>query len=153
MATPTNQLSPPQTHNAPRSRRRQRVINSCFECRRRKLRCSKSYPCSNCSRFSRNCVFVAFQDPQAQAAARAEAKSDGSASYRSQISDDDHTRLYFPNAAAASGPSDGGGPAPEPVSGVMLDGIFDADAEGSFSSLKSSDFLPTTNSTAAVVPS
>lgn len=153
MAAPTNHLSPTHTHNAPKSRRRQRVINSCFECRRRKLRCSKSYPCSNCSRFSRNCVFVAFQDPQAQAAGRAEAKSDGSASYRSQISDEDDTRLYFPNAVAASGPSDGGGLTPEPISGVMLDGIFDADAEGSFSSFGCLSILSTINSTAAVVPS
>lgn len=78
---------------------------------------------------------MAFQDPQAQAAARAEAKSDGSASYRSHVSDDDDTRLYFPNAGAPWGPSDGGGPTPEPVSEVMLDAMFDADAEGSFPSV------------------
>ncbi|KAL8754338.1 MAG: hypothetical protein Q9199_004409 [Rusavskia elegans] len=129
MATPNDRLSPANTQHAPKSRRRQRVINSCFECRRRKLRCSKTYPCYNCSRFSRNCLFVAFQHPQAPAAARAEAKSDGSASYPSRISDDDDARLYFPNAGAPSGPSDGGGPPPEPISEVMLDAMFDADAE------------------------
>ncbi|SPO00940.1 related to binuclear zinc cluster transcription factor that regulates the ratio between aurofusarin and rubrofusarin biosynthesis [Cephalotrichum gorgonifer] len=39
-------------------RRRMRVINSCLECRRRKLKCNKDNPCQNCVKFSRECVFL-----------------------------------------------------------------------------------------------
>lgn len=35
------------------------MITSCLECRRRKLKCNKSYPCSNCSKVGRDCVFLA----------------------------------------------------------------------------------------------
>lgn len=44
---------------------RGRGIKSCLECRRRKMRCSRSQPCQNCSRFSRNCHYVSFPDPYA----------------------------------------------------------------------------------------
>ncbi|OMP85869.1 putative transcriptional regulatory protein [Diplodia seriata] len=43
----------------PKIRRRNRLITSCLECRRRKLKCDKLHPCSNCTRFSRDCVFLA----------------------------------------------------------------------------------------------
>lgn len=39
-------------------RRRMRMITSCLECRRRKLRCNKSNPCTNCLRFSRDCFYL-----------------------------------------------------------------------------------------------
>lgn len=39
-------------------RRRMRMITSCLECRRRKLKCNKSQPCSNCIRFNRDCVYL-----------------------------------------------------------------------------------------------
>ena len=52
---------------APRIRRRNRMITSCLECRRRKLRCDKSHPCANCTRVSRDCVFLApALDPASQ---------------------------------------------------------------------------------------
>lgn len=35
------------------------MITSCLECRRRKLKCDKLNPCTNCSKFSRDCVFLA----------------------------------------------------------------------------------------------
>ncbi|KAL8871718.1 MAG: hypothetical protein Q9174_002507 [Haloplaca sp. 1 TL-2023] len=35
------------------------MITSCLECRRRKLKCDKSHPCTNCTRNSRDCVFLA----------------------------------------------------------------------------------------------
>lgn len=35
-----------------------RMITSCLECRRRKLKCNKSQPCSNCIRFNRDCVYL-----------------------------------------------------------------------------------------------
>ncbi|KAI4203370.1 MAG: hypothetical protein LQ350_001891 [Teloschistes chrysophthalmus] len=44
---------------APRVRRRNRMITSCLECRRRKLRCDKSHPCTNCTKNTRDCVFLA----------------------------------------------------------------------------------------------
>ncbi|TGO51393.1 hypothetical protein BCON_0162g00150 [Botryotinia convoluta] len=47
------------TGPAPRIRRRNRMITSCLECRRRKLKCNKSQPCSNCLKFARDCVFLA----------------------------------------------------------------------------------------------
>lgn len=43
----------------PRVRRRNRMITSCLECRRRKLKCDKSHPCTNCSKNSRDCLFLA----------------------------------------------------------------------------------------------
>ncbi|KAB5551279.1 hypothetical protein GE09DRAFT_964855 [Coniochaeta sp. 2T2.1] len=39
-------------------RRRMRMITSCLECRRRKLKCNKSQPCTNCVRFNRDCVYL-----------------------------------------------------------------------------------------------
>lgn len=51
----------------PRIRRRNRLITSCLECRRRKLKCDKSQPCGNCVKFSRDCLFLAPSlDPTAQ---------------------------------------------------------------------------------------
>ncbi|KAL2036736.1 hypothetical protein N7G274_010531 [Stereocaulon virgatum] len=41
---------------------RGRAIKSCLECRRRKMRCSRSQPCQNCSRFSRSCVYLPYPD-------------------------------------------------------------------------------------------
>lgn len=35
------------------------MITSCLECRRRKLKCDKSHPCTNCTKFARDCVFLA----------------------------------------------------------------------------------------------
>ena len=35
------------------------MITSCLECRRRKLKCSRSHPCTSCVKFSRDCVFLA----------------------------------------------------------------------------------------------
>jgi hypothetical protein len=43
----------------PRIRRRNRLITSCLECRRRKLKCDKQAPCTNCTRFRRDCLYLA----------------------------------------------------------------------------------------------
>lgn len=45
--------------SAAKIRRRNRMITSCLECRRRKLKCDKQSPCTNCSKFSRECMFLA----------------------------------------------------------------------------------------------
>lgn len=47
--------APPET----RVRRRNRMITSCLECRRRKLKCDKSHPCVNCTKGKRDCIFLA----------------------------------------------------------------------------------------------
>lgn len=44
---------------ASKVRRRNRMITSCLECRRRKLKCDKQSPCANCNKFSRDCMFLA----------------------------------------------------------------------------------------------
>ncbi|KAL8715855.1 MAG: hypothetical protein Q9220_000522 [cf. Caloplaca sp. 1 TL-2023] len=49
----------PATAGPSRVRRRNRMITSCLECRRRKLKCDKSHPCTNCTKNSRDCVFLA----------------------------------------------------------------------------------------------
>ena len=35
------------------------MITSCLECRRRKLKCDKSHPCTNCTKNARECLFLA----------------------------------------------------------------------------------------------
>ena len=35
------------------------MIASCLECRRRKLKCDKLHPCTNCSKYARDCMFLA----------------------------------------------------------------------------------------------
>ena len=51
----------------PKIRRRNRLITSCLECRRRKLKCDKQHPCTNCTKFNRDCVFLApALDPASQ---------------------------------------------------------------------------------------
>ena len=42
-----------------RVRRRNRLITSCLECRRRKLKCDRSAPCNNCRKNGRDCLFIA----------------------------------------------------------------------------------------------
>ena len=42
-----------------RVRRRNRMITSCLECRRRKLKCDKLHPCTSCAKSVRDCVFLA----------------------------------------------------------------------------------------------
>ncbi|KAK4549273.1 hypothetical protein LTR36_007732 [Oleoguttula mirabilis] len=50
-----------------RIRRRNRLITSCLECRRRKLKCDKEAPCTNCVRFKRDCLYLAPSlDPSSQ---------------------------------------------------------------------------------------
>ncbi|PNS21881.1 hypothetical protein CAC42_479 [Sphaceloma murrayae] len=51
--------APKESSGAPRIRRRNRVIASCLECRRRKLKCDKQAPCTNCAKFRRDCLYLA----------------------------------------------------------------------------------------------
>ncbi|EFQ99096.1 hypothetical protein MGYG_02110 [Nannizzia gypsea CBS 118893] len=47
-----------QPTTATKIRRRNRMITSCLECRRRKLKCDRLHPCTNCSKFKRHCLFL-----------------------------------------------------------------------------------------------
>ncbi|KAK2070485.1 hypothetical protein P8C59_004972 [Phyllachora maydis] len=47
-----------QAQQAKPIRRRMRMITSCLECRRRKLKCNKSQPCVNCLKFARECHYL-----------------------------------------------------------------------------------------------
>ncbi|EFX01835.1 fungal specific transcription factor domain containing protein [Grosmannia clavigera kw1407] len=40
------------------TKRRMRSIKSCLECRRRKLKCTKSQPCRNCAKADRLCLYL-----------------------------------------------------------------------------------------------
>lgn len=55
----TRQVALAPAAPAPRIRRRNRMITSCLECRRRKLKCDKSHPCANCVKSIRDCLFLA----------------------------------------------------------------------------------------------
>ncbi|KAL9113955.1 MAG: hypothetical protein Q9227_002089 [Pyrenula ochraceoflavens] len=55
----SNQSTPAQGSGSQRIRRRNRMITSCLECRRRKLKCDRLHPCTNCGKFGRDCVFLA----------------------------------------------------------------------------------------------
>lgn len=57
-----------RTQSTQRVRRRNRIISSCLECRRRKLKCDRGQPCTNCVKSSRQCLFIS---PSFDAAAQA----------------------------------------------------------------------------------
>jgi hypothetical protein len=52
----------------PRVHRRNRIISSCLECRRRKLKCDRGNPCTGCVKANRQCHFIS---PSFDAAAQA----------------------------------------------------------------------------------
>lgn len=97
------------------------------------MKCSKTFPCYNCSRFSRHCVFVAFDDLHIRASMMGGSTSDDCANH-SQKSEDEDDRLYFPHSSAAWGEASAADTGPTPELGpsaleVLSDGMFDADAE------------------------
>jgi hypothetical protein len=58
-ATSSNSSNAGTAAASSRIRRRNRMITSCLECRRRKLKCDRSHPCTNCAKFKRDCIFLA----------------------------------------------------------------------------------------------
>lgn len=52
-------MTPDHTADLPKTRRRNRIITSCLECRRRKLKCDRLHPCNHCIKGHRDCVFLA----------------------------------------------------------------------------------------------
>lgn len=59
---PQQPLSQPQSHQ--RSVKRPRPVKSCTECRKRKLRCDRLCPCSQCQKSNRACKYSADADGQ-----------------------------------------------------------------------------------------
>lgn len=59
LSTGSNNAQAASANPPPRVRRRNRMITSCLECRRRKLKCDKSHPCTNCVKAARDCLFLA----------------------------------------------------------------------------------------------
>lgn len=83
-------------------RRRMRMINSCLECRRRKLKCNKSNPCTNCLKFSRECRYLGPKLDEASQLRLTEIK-EKVGSLERQLERD------VAKSGARSGDSDGGG--------------------------------------------
>lgn len=53
------------TPSAARSVKRPRPVKSCTECRKRKLKCDRNLPCSQCQKSQRSCKYAADQDSSA----------------------------------------------------------------------------------------
>ncbi|KAK5270680.1 hypothetical protein LTR99_005124 [Exophiala xenobiotica] len=132
----------------PKVRRRNRMITSCLECRRRKLKCDKLHPCTNCNKFSRDCLFLApaldsvsqqrlneikekmgsLERVLEQDVARREAKSTSSIGDRSQR----RTSTDLPGGEESSSdneaavPEDEKGLEPTPL--AVIDGAYEDDA-------------------------
>ena len=51
-----------QQHSQQRSVKRPRPVKSCTECRKRKLRCDRLCPCSQCQKSNRSCKYAADQE-------------------------------------------------------------------------------------------
>ncbi|KAJ5603047.1 hypothetical protein N7537_006003 [Penicillium hordei] len=49
-----------------KARRRNRVIQSCLECRRRKMKCDRENPCQNCRSLQQQCIYVNSVNPDSQ---------------------------------------------------------------------------------------
>ncbi|KAJ5417207.1 uncharacterized protein N7487_000757 [Penicillium crustosum] len=49
-----------------KARRRNRVIQSCLECRRRKVKCDRENPCENCRALQQQCIYVTSMNPDTQ---------------------------------------------------------------------------------------
>jgi hypothetical protein len=60
-------------------RRRNRKINSCDECRRRKMKCSRTQPCHPCQIFSRKCVYASANTIKPGAPSSSSSPADSSA--------------------------------------------------------------------------
>lgn len=59
VASPSTDLASDQGNRPRQVKRRNRTIASCLPCRQRKIRCDKLHPCTNCNKFSRQCLYIA----------------------------------------------------------------------------------------------
>lgn len=57
-----HQAQKQQQHSAQRSVKRPRPVKSCTECRKRKLRCDRACPCSQCHKANRECRYAPDQE-------------------------------------------------------------------------------------------
>jgi hypothetical protein len=123
------------------------MITSCLECRRRKLKCDKLHPCTNCSKFSRDCLFLApaldsvsqqrlneikekmgslekvLEQDVARQEGRASATSDGKARRRTSADLPGGEESSSDNEAAV--PEDEKGLEPTPL--AVIDGAYEGD--------------------------
>ena len=130
-----------------RIRRRNRMITSCLECRRRKLKCDKSHPCANCTKFSRDCVFLAPALDSASQLKLTEIKEKMGSLER--VLEQDVAMKGAQKNAAKAAPSTGRthgeeadfGPEPEDEKGLepspltVIDAMYDDDADDDFMDL------------------
>lgn len=58
----SQQQTPTQNHQQQRSVKRPRPVKSCTECRKRKLRCDRLCPCSQCQKSNRTCKYAMDHD-------------------------------------------------------------------------------------------
>lgn len=109
-------------------RRRNRVINSCLECRRRKMKCSRGQPCASCARHGRKCVFL---DPTLDATSLSKLNEikDKVGSLESQLEEAVARRSpsqTSANASASTHSPDAAGPGHPPCEGIQS---YDNDAD------------------------
>lgn len=65
--------------------RRTRAVTCCLECRRRKIKCDKSNPCSQCCAYSQPCIFPESPKPPVSKS-RAKARPKGTPSSAESLS-------------------------------------------------------------------
>ncbi|OAX82560.1 hypothetical protein ACJ72_03089 [Emergomyces africanus] len=98
--------------SAPRIRRRNRMITSCLECRRRKLKCDRLHPCSNCSKTKRDCLFLApALDPNSRKKLTELKEKMGS--LERSLEQDAADRKDLAQEGLLENPADGNAPVPE----------------------------------------
>lgn len=128
----------------PRVRRRNRMITSCLECRRRKLRCDKSHPCTNCSKNSRDCLFLAPALDSASQMKLTEIKDKMGSLERvleQDVAKKGSSPGLFRNSQAADGEEIGFAPEPEDEEYLeetplaLTDNAYDDDADDDLSDL------------------
>ena len=124
-----------------RIRRRNRMITSCLECRRRKLKCDKSHPCANCTKFSRDCVFLAPALDSASQLKLTEIKEKMGSLERVLEQDVAMKGAQKNTAKAAAREEADFGPEPEDEKGLepsplaVIDAMYDDDADDDFMDL------------------
>ena len=130
-----------------RIRRRNRMITSCLECRRRKLKCDKSHPCANCTKFSRDCVFLAPALDSASQLKLTEIKEKMGSLERVLEQDvamkgaQKNTAKAAPSTERTHGEEADFGPEPEDEKGLepspltVIDAMYDDDADDDFMDL------------------
>lgn len=110
-------------------RRRMRMITSCLECRRRKLKCNKSNPCTNCLKFSRDCLYLGPQLDEASQLRLTEIKEKVGSLERQLERDVAKSGGAGGGAAAGAARHGGGGFFPQRILADDVEGEFDEERD------------------------